>query len=85
MKKVEPLPEIETILPLKGAHRQVALEYIITCVKKSIADRDKILNIRLNEAEYMRVMKWVHNTLNKLEKEKHKIQYGKVGNSKEES
>lgn len=48
-KRVIPDPPIDTILPLKGAHRQVALEWIIRTIGKTITPYMDNINLSLEE------------------------------------
>lgn len=75
MKKVTPDPPIETILPLKGAHKQVALEWIIKLIEQH-DDKptvEQMIDMNLSIPEYRKVMKEVNKVILQLQKKVDKI------------
>lgn len=79
MKKIKVDPPIDTILPLKGAHRQVALEWIIHKVdSRRNQDKSKLFDIErlmgnLQRDEYNKVMREVDKVLKQLQRKIDKI------------
>ena len=62
MKKIKVDPPIDTILPLKGAHRQVALEYVLRAITlvRDYVTYHELIGMTLKESEYNKVMKEVN-------------------------
>jgi len=74
-KKIEVDPPIETILPLKGAHKQIALEYIIRLIEQhdDKVTIQEVIGMYLNNSEHEKLMKEIEKIKKSLQKQKNKI------------
>lgn len=77
-KKVQVDPPIETILPLKGVHRQVALQWIVKLIEEHDS-KDmmcQMIGINLNVKEFIKVLREVRRVQGKLQAQIDKIKGG---------
>jgi hypothetical protein len=68
-KKIEVDPPIDTILPLKGAHRQVALEWIVKLIEQH-ESKDTVcsmVGIQLKDSEFRKVMRHIRRVQGQLQ------------------
>lgn len=74
-KKIEIDPPIDIILPLKGAHRQVAIEWILK-LKEEHDDKvtiQQMIGMYLNNSEHAKVVKEIEKIKKQLRGKINKI------------